>query len=72
MLQNLSLLKTNKIRLCDIITGDESWFYHKKINKKISNRRWVDEGDILRTLVLQVRFEPKNMFTILLKLMDQF
>ncbi|CAF3871049.1 unnamed protein product [Rotaria sordida] len=33
-------------RLCDIITGDESWFYHTQIGRKSSNAAWSD-GPVL-------------------------
>ncbi|CAF3882423.1 unnamed protein product [Rotaria sordida] len=35
--ENLSKFQQGSWRLCDIITGDESWFYHKQIGRKSSN-----------------------------------
>ena len=30
-------------RLCDVVTGGESWFYLKKAGKKSSNASWLAE-----------------------------
>ena len=65
--ENLALINSNKLRLCDIITGDESWFYHRRIHKKRSNASWVQEGQYARTVVKQGNFEAKNLFTIFFK-----
>ena len=43
--KNLNLFSQGKLRLCDIVTGDESWFWHKKIGKKSSNASWVKKGE---------------------------
>ncbi|CAF5124689.1 unnamed protein product, partial [Rotaria sp. Silwood1] len=32
-------------RLCDVVTGDESWFYHTQIGRKSSNTAWVAKED---------------------------
>ena len=34
-----------KWRLCDIITGDESWFYLRQIGHNSSNASWVKEDE---------------------------
>ena len=60
----LAKLEEGKWRLCDIITGDESWFYHRQIGRKQSNASWIGEGDSPRTVVQRDRFEPKTMFAI--------
>ena len=62
--ENLAKFKDGKWRLCDVVTGDESWFYHRQIGKKQANKSWVAEGDKARTVVRIDRFEPKTMFTI--------
>jgi histone-lysine N-methyltransferase SETMAR len=62
--ENLAKFKENKWRLCDVITGDESWFYHRKIGKKNSNSSWIKEGESPRTVVKRNQFEPKTMFSI--------
>ncbi|CAF5061737.1 unnamed protein product, partial [Rotaria sp. Silwood1] len=38
--QNLAKFQEGTWRLCDIITGDESWFYHTQIGPKSSNAAW--------------------------------
>ncbi|XP_065642595.1 histone-lysine N-methyltransferase SETMAR-like [Hydra vulgaris] len=54
-------------RLCDIITGDESWFYLRQVGHKSANASWVGEGESPRTIVRCDRFQPKNMFYIFFK-----
>ena len=65
--ENLAKIKDNKWRLGDIITGDESWFYHRQIGEKQLNRAWVNEGEAPRTVVKRDRFEPKTIFCIFFK-----
>ena len=60
----LEKIKEGKWRLCDIITGDESWFYLRQIGRKSSNASWVAEGEYPRTVVRRDRYEPKSMFSI--------
>ncbi|CAF4212789.1 unnamed protein product, partial [Rotaria magnacalcarata] len=38
--ENLAKFQQASWRLCDIITGDESWFYHKQIGRKSSHAAW--------------------------------
>mgnify|MGYP006940065011 FL=1 len=42
--ENLEKFNRETWRLCDVITGDESWFYHKQIGRKISNAAWTPVG----------------------------
>ena len=49
--EHLEKIKIDNWRLCDIVTGDESWFYHRHIVKRKSTKSWVYEGDEPRTLV---------------------
>ena len=65
--ENLAKFKEGKWRLCDVITGDESWFYLRQIGHKSSNASWVKEGENVRTVVRRDRFEPKTMFSIFFK-----
>ena len=65
--ENLAKFKEDKWRLYDVVTGDESWFYHRQIGRKQSNASWVAEDEGPRTIVRQGRFEPKAMFTIFFK-----
>ena len=65
--ENLAKFSEGKWRLCDVITGDESWFYLRKIGHKSSNSSWVAEGEHPRTVVQRGRFEPKTMYSIFFK-----
>ncbi|CAF1549282.1 unnamed protein product, partial [Rotaria sordida] len=51
--ENLAKFQQGTWRLCDIITGDESWFYHKQIGRKSSNAAWMRRGDPPPTVVRQ-------------------
>jgi histone-lysine N-methyltransferase SETMAR len=62
--KNLAKFEESKWRLSDVVTGDESWFYHRQIGKKQANKSWVAEGEKARAVVRIDRFEPKTMFTI--------
>ena len=65
--ENLRLVNEGKIRLCDIFTGDESWIYHRKIEKKKSSASWVKPGQSPRVVVKRNQFEPKSMFSVFFK-----
>ena len=67
MQEKLREISPGTWRLCDIITGDESWFHHKQIGRKISNKAWVGIGDPPPTVVRQNRFAPKPLFSIFFK-----
>ena len=54
-------------RSCDIITGDETWIYHRQIGHKSTNASWIAEGQSPATIVRRGRFEPKNLFCIFFK-----
>jgi len=64
--ENLALFRNDPWRLCDIITGDESWFYLRQVGHKLANASWAGEGESPR-VVRRDRFEPKNMFYIFFK-----
>jgi histone-lysine N-methyltransferase SETMAR len=53
--------------LCDVITGDESWFYHTQIGRKSSNAAWVRRGDPSPTVVWRDKFAPRTLFSIFFK-----
>lgn len=53
--------------LCDIITGDETWIYHRQIGRKSSNSIWVYENEPSRTIVRRNRYEPKTLFCLFFK-----
>lgn len=65
--ENLAKFKEGKWRLCDVITGDESWFYLRQIGSKASNSSWVGEGEQPRTIVRRGLYEPKFMFSVFFK-----
>ena len=65
--ENLRLVNEGKIRLCDIFTGDESWIYHRRIEKKKSCASWVKPGESPRVVVKRNQFEPKTMFSVFFK-----
>ena len=54
-------------RLYDIFTGDESWIYHRKIERKALNSSWVAKGEHPATVVRQGRYEAKSMITVFFK-----
>ena len=60
-------MNEGKIRLCDIFTGDESWIYHRKIEKKNSTASWVKPGESPRVVVKRNQFEPKTMLSVFFK-----
>ncbi|CAF3022775.1 unnamed protein product [Rotaria sp. Silwood2] len=62
--QNLEKFHQGTWRLCDIITGDDSWFYHKQVGRKVSNKAWVSIGDPPPTIVRGSRFASKTLFSI--------
>lgn len=43
--ENLRKFKDGTWRLCNAVTGDESWFFHKPIGRKSSHAAWVGKGD---------------------------
>jgi len=63
-LENLTKFETGAWRLCDIVTGDESWFYHRKISSKQGSQAWVPVGGSPVTLVRRQLFEKKTMFVV--------
>ncbi len=65
--KNLAKFQDKQWRLCDVITGDESWFYLRQIGHKSSNKSWVGECEFTRTVVRRDRFEPKNLISILFR-----
>ena len=51
-------------KLGDIVTGDESWFYHRKVPSKQASKAWVAKGEPRPTVVKRKPFEEKTMFVI--------
>ena len=50
-----------------MVTGDESWFYHKQIGRRSSNSAWVARDDPPPTVIRQSIFSPKILFSIFFK-----
>ncbi|CAF3211688.1 unnamed protein product [Rotaria socialis] len=42
--ENLAKFKNGSWQLCDIITDDETWIYHRQIHRKSKSASWVGEG----------------------------
>ncbi|CAF3844937.1 unnamed protein product [Rotaria sp. Silwood1] len=68
--QNLEKFRNGTCRLCDIITGNETWIYHGQIDRKSSNSTWVGENESPRTVVHQHRSEPRTRFCLFFKSPD--
>lgn len=64
---NLAKFTSNKWRLSEIVTGDETWVFWRQVGTKSSIRCWVGPGESPGTVVRQSRFEPKRMFTVFFK-----
>ena len=60
----LDKIETGRWRIYDIITGDESWVYERKIGRKQSNMAWVPYGVKPPTLVKRHSFETKWMISV--------
>jgi histone-lysine N-methyltransferase SETMAR len=63
--ENLAKFQQGTWRLCDVLTGDESWFYHKQIGRKSSNAAWTAVGGTPPTVVRRSRFFSKNLILYL-------
>ena len=58
--ENLEKFESGTWRLCDVITGDESWFYHKQIGPKMSSAAWISRNDPPPTVVRRSPYAPKT------------
>lgn len=65
--ENLERFRNGSGRLCDIITGDETWIYLRQVGRKQSNASWLREGQSPGTAVKRNRYEPKVLFSIFFK-----
>lgn len=65
--KNLDYIESQRWRLCDIVTGDESWIYHRKIGNKASNSCWVAVDQSPEFVVKRNQFEPKSMICVFIK-----
>ena len=57
--KNLSKFHQETWRLCDVVTGDESCFYHKQIHRML---RWTPIGGSPPTVARRSRFAPRTLF----------
>ena len=62
--ENLRKIENGTWRLCDIVTGDETWIYHRKIKSKEQSKVWVRKDESPPTQVKRQQFEKKTMFVI--------
>lgn len=58
-IENLQKFESGSWRLCDIVTGDETWIYHRKIKSKQQSKAWVAKGERPPTEVRRQQFEKK-------------
>ena len=49
--ENLKLFRKGKWRLCDVFTGDESWFFYRQIGRKQGNATWIGEDEHAKPVV---------------------
>ena len=65
--ENLVRFRDDSWRLCDIITGDETWTYHRQIRHKSTNASWIIEDESPTIVARRGWFEPKTLFSIFFK-----
>ena len=61
------MFREGKWRLCDVVTGDESWFFYRQIGRKQDNATWIGEGENPKPVVRRSQFEPKIMASVFFK-----
>ena len=64
--ENLAKFQNASWRLCDIITGDKRWIYHRPIHHKWRNLSCLGEGHSSTTVIRRSK-EGKNFFSIFFK-----
>lgn len=62
--ENLKRFKEGSERLCNIVTGDETWIYLRQVGRKQSNACWIKQGESPRTVAKRGRYEPKFLYSI--------
>ena len=67
--ENLAKFHRETWALCDVVAGDEPWFYHKQqTGRKSSNDAWTPIGGTQPTTVARCScFVPRNLFFIFFK-----
>ena len=61
-LENLQKFEGGTWRLYDIVTGDETWIYHRKIKSKQDSKAWIAKEESPPTEVRRQLSEEKTMF----------
>ena len=64
MLKILQKIESCTWKLVDIVIGDESWLYHRKIPSKQDSKAWISKGNYPPTEVRRQQYEKKTMFVI--------
>lgn len=60
----LEKIKTGKLRLDHILTGDECWIYWRPLAKRSESRAWKRKDETPETLQKRSQFDNKTMFSI--------
>ena len=60
--ENFAKFQSGSCQLCDIITGDKTWIYHRQIHHKSKNPSWLGEGQSSTTVVRRSQLEAKYYF----------
>lgn len=63
-IQMLNQFDTGKWRLDEILTGDECFIYHRKMDKKQDSATWKRRGEPADPKVKRDRFEAKTMVSV--------
>jgi [histone H3]-lysine36 N-dimethyltransferase SETMAR len=62
--ENLRKFESGEWRLCDVVTGDETWIYYRNIESKQKSRAWVGQDEAPPTVVKRQQFDKKSMFVV--------
>ena len=62
--ENCDKLESDQWRLCDIITGGETWVYHRALDLKQSNMIWCAKDASPTTVIRRGQHDCKNIFVI--------
>ena len=63
--ENVAKFRDSSWRLCDIITDNETWIYHRQSHRKSTNARCLAENESPTTIVRRGKFELKFIFNFL-------
>ena len=68
--ENLAKFHQETWQLCDVVTGDQSWFYHKEIGRNSSNAAGTPIGGTPPTVAQRSCFAPRTLFCVFFKTTD--